>query len=189
MVKYNILVLLLLPPLLFTCLVSCNNLVQNSCKEASNGDPNLSYEFCFACLESNPKSENASNLEELVVVSLELAISNATNICCKISNLLKEEKYSNYTESALQDCLELYLDAKSTLVDARNDFNSSTINDYQKASVEVSSAMDASTTCEDGFDDEEKQGNSTHEVSPLEKENKVFFELTVIPLAFINMLH
>ncbi|KAK4846294.1 hypothetical protein QYF36_015521 [Acer negundo] len=55
--------------------------------------------------------------------------------------------------------------------------------DYEKASLDVSSAMDAPTTCEDGL----KEKMNGDQLSPLNEKNDIFFELTAIPLAFITM--
>ncbi|KAF8369656.1 hypothetical protein HHK36_032322 [Tetracentron sinense] len=52
--------------------------------------------------------------------------------------------------------------------------------DFYVANVGVSSAMEASSTCEDGF--KEKEGA----VSPLKKDRD-FFQLNAIALAIINM--
>lgn len=158
------------------------DLIHQSCKKAAKTDPNLIYNFCVTSLEANPKARKAKNLEELAVASIELTISNGTKIASTISNLLRQKTkvgIDPYTKGCLKDCSQLYSDAISTLYEAKFDIQS---NDLEKANVEISSAMDASSTCEDGFN--EKKGI----VSPLTKENSVFFQWTVISLAFTNML-
>lgn len=156
---------------------SFNNL-HHYCDEAAKSNPNLSCDFCIASLEAISKSKNAS-LEELVEISTVLAMSKATNISCYISQLLKAQNLDKYYTSALQDCLELYADANSTLHESMCDLKSK---DYSKANIDASAAMDSSSTCEDGF--REREGV----VSPLTKETNTFFQLTAIMLAFINML-
>ncbi|CAK7356222.1 unnamed protein product [Dovyalis caffra] len=163
--------------LLFRCSLNLNNL-HHYCYEAANSDPNLSNDFCVASLEANPKSNNAS-LEELVEISTKLAISNVTNISYYISQLLNAKSIDKYTAGALQDCLELYSDANSTLHDFILDLKSKA---YFKANVDVSTAMDSSSTCENGFKER------TGAVFPSTKENDTFFPLTAIIIAFINML-
>ncbi|KAJ0105993.1 hypothetical protein Patl1_18715 [Pistacia atlantica] len=54
--------------------------------------------------------------------------------------------------SCLTDCYELYSDAISTLQQATKDYKSK---HYEDANFEISSVMDASTTCEDGFKEQE----------------------------------
>nr|POF04333.1 putative invertase inhibitor [Quercus suber] len=56
---------------------------------------------------------------------------------------------------------------------------------FDTADIEVSSAMDASGTCEDGF----KEMKVKRIVSPLTKDNNIFFQLSAISLAFINICH
>jgi pectinesterase inhibitor-like protein len=167
--------------LLFQCLEGRSTLILRSCEEAAKSDPNLSYKLCLASLEANPKSQNAS-FEKLVAISIGLSISNATKIASKISELLKGQSFDmqKYARSCLKDCFQLYMDAVSSLKDAMRAFKS---RDFATANMEVSSAMDASSTCQDGF--KEKKGQA----SPLTKDNQIFFQLTAFSLAFINMCH
>jgi pectinesterase inhibitor-like protein len=83
-------------------------------------------------------------------------------------------------KSCLNDCFQLYMDAVSSLKDAMKALKS---RDFATANIEVSSAMDASITCQDGF--KERKG----QVSPLTKDNQMFFQLTAFSLAFIIMCH
>ncbi|KAJ4728772.1 Pectinesterase inhibitor [Melia azedarach] len=174
----------------FTCLITffllCDlhpvspSFIDDSCREAATGDPTLNYKLCVSSLESNPRSQNASSHAELTIISIGLTISNATNMSSYITRLIStSESFDKHTKNCLQDCLELYSDAGSTLQDAMNDFKSG---DIVGAIVKISSAMDGSLTCEDGFK-EKKDG-----VSPLSKENRSFFQLTAISLTFIHML-
>ncbi|KAK9190682.1 hypothetical protein WN943_019291 [Citrus x changshan-huyou] len=134
-----------------------SNLIQDSCENAAKNDPNLSYEFCVASLEANPRSQNAT-LQELVIISLGLTISNAKNISSHIEQLLSLKSFDKHTKIGLQDCLELYSDAHSTLLEAMENVK---LKDYEGANVEISSAMDASTTCEDGLK-EKKVSHATN---------------------------
>ncbi|GAB2301998.1 hypothetical protein Dimus_036024 [Dionaea muscipula] len=155
-------------------------IVNGTCKTLSNGDPNIMYNFCVSVLGSDPYSKNSS-LEGLGVIAFNLAILNATATKSGIENLLKDnQRFDHFAQSCLQDCLELYSDAKSSLCDGLNSFRA---RNYEDANVEASAAMDAPTTCEDGF--KEKVG----EASPLTKENDDFFQLIAIALAFTNMFH
>lgn len=165
--------------LLFHSSLSCQ-LIHQTCTRIADNDPNVSYNLCVMSLESNPMSANA-NLEELGVIAVELALSNATYINWYISNkLLQEKGFDPYAKACLKDCHELYSDAIPELKDVLDDFKDK---DYYKANIELSAAMEASTTCEDGY--KERKG----EVSPLAKEDTNFFQLCAIALAFTNMLH
>ncbi|KAL0380021.1 UNVERIFIED_CONTAM: putative invertase inhibitor [Sesamum angustifolium] len=53
---------------------------------------------------------------------------------------------------------------------------------FDDANVEISSIMEASTTCEDGF--KEKQGV----VSPLTKRNGDTFQLSAVALSIMRMI-
>ncbi|XP_050378305.1 putative invertase inhibitor [Argentina anserina] len=163
---------------LFHNTMGFKDLIRLSCKKAAASDPNLSYKFCVSSLEAVPESHGA-DLDQLVAITLNLTISNATSISSTISKLLIDKQFDKYAKDCLQDCLELYSDAVPTLQEAVGAFKAK---DYSKANTEVSAAMDASSTCEDGF--MEKKG----EVYPLKLENDNFCQLNVISLAFINTL-
>ncbi|XP_021287107.1 putative invertase inhibitor [Herrania umbratica] len=165
----------------FLLLVSArSDVIQDSCDKAAKGDRNINFDFCVASLEGNPKSKTAASTESLVPISIEMAISNATSISSIISKLLENKNLDKFTRSCLEDCAELYSDAQPSLETGGQAVESK---DYGTAKTVISAALDAPVTCEDGF--KEREGL----VSPLTKENDEFFQLTVVPLAFINMLN
>ncbi|KAI9086997.1 hypothetical protein K1719_030958 [Acacia pycnantha] len=153
-----------------------SDLITESCKDVSKGDPNINFDFCVASLKAKSPSP-PTNPEELVTMSIQITKSNGTNIVSTIHDLLKDPKFSDYAKKCLQDCSELYSDALSDLDDAIVAFKSK---DFNSATTEISAAMTNSVTCEDQFMD----GN---EKSPLTQENKIYFELNAMSLAFIQM--
>ncbi|OVA02471.1 Pectinesterase inhibitor domain [Macleaya cordata] len=162
--------------------VNGTDITNETCTKAADSDPNLNYNFCLSSLQSNPKSLT-SDLQGLGVISMELCLSNGTNINSHIGKLL-EGQIIEVNPSAikyLKDCLELYTDAIYDTQDAIKAFEA---NDYSSANIKMSSVMDASTNCEDGFKEE---GHNL--VSPLEKENSDFFQLTAISLAITNLVN
>uniref|UniRef100_A0A803NHS7 Pectinesterase inhibitor domain-containing protein n=1 Tax=Cannabis sativa TaxID=3483 RepID=A0A803NHS7_CANSA len=78
-------------------------------------------------------------------------------------------------------------DAVSTIKLAVKDYKAKR---YDDANIGLSSVIDASTTCEDGFkeNDNSKNKSKNHVVSPLTKRNDNAFQLTAISLSIINML-
>ncbi|XVF51902.1 hypothetical protein PTKIN_Ptkin04bG0221900 [Pterospermum kingtungense] len=164
----------------FLLLVSVSSdVIQDSCGKAAKGDPNINFNFCVSVLEQSPKGKAVTSTEDLVPISIEIATSNATSIGSIISRLLENTKLEKPTRSGLEACSEIYSDAGSDLESGGEAFESK---DYATANVRISAALDAPGSCEDGF--KEKKGL----VSPLTKENKSFFQLTAIPLAFITMV-
>lgn len=113
------------------------------------------------------------------MMSIKLIKYNVTDTRHYVKNLLKNKKMDPFIRACLNDCLDLYSDAIPTLKQAMMDYKSK---HYKDANIEVSSVIDAATTCEDGF--EEKEGA----VSPLTKRNNDTFQLSAIALALINML-
>ncbi|KAJ6872369.1 invertase inhibitor [Populus alba x Populus x berolinensis] len=61
-------------------------------------------------------------------------------------------------KACLNDCLDLYSDAIPTLKQAMVDYKSK---HYKDANIEVSSVIDAATTCEDGFEEKEEPASSS----------------------------
>lgn len=82
-------------------------------------------------------------------------------------------------KACLDDCMELYSNSIPSIKQAMEDYKS---RHYEDANIDLSSVLDASTTCEDGF--KEKQGV----VSPLKKPNNYTFQLSAIALSIVNML-
>ncbi|KAL5551241.1 hypothetical protein UlMin_001417 [Ulmus minor] len=161
------------------CTLGLSDLIQDSCKKASDSDPNITNNFCVSTLEANPKSQTATTIEELALNAIDVTISNGTSISSAISNLLKNPTLDPFVKTCLQDCSDLYSDAVDSLNDAEAAFKNK---DLGTAKTYTSAAMDAPSSCEDGF--KEKKGV----VSPLTKDNNLFFQLAAISLAFTNMV-
>ena len=165
---------------LFLCSINGSNLISQSCKEASEHDPNLTYDFCVESLEAVSKNQPPNSLEDLVGMSIRLTKSNGTKIISNITKLLKNKKFDHYVKACLKDCFDLYKDSLLDLEDAVVAFKSK---DLDTAGINLSAALDNSVTCEDQFKD--KKGVT----SPLTKENQIYFQLNVISLAFTQMCH
>ncbi|KAK7263353.1 hypothetical protein RJT34_30941 [Clitoria ternatea] len=178
--KFSIHLLVIFSIFLFQRTEGSNNLISESCREASKNDPNLSHDFCVASLEeaSTKSKPPPSSLKDLVGMSIQLTKSNGTIIVSLISELLKNKSFDHYAKACLLDCSKLYSDSLSDLEDAVAAFESK---DFDTANIKASAALDNSVTCEDQFKD--KKGES----SPLTKENHIFFQLNVMSLAFIQM--
>ncbi|XP_044493387.1 putative invertase inhibitor [Mangifera indica] len=159
-------------------LITAHNLIHQTCKKCSQNDPNLSYTFCVTSLEAVPSS-HCANLRQLGMIAINLTRRNVTSTKSYINELLKNKKLDPFMKACLNDCYELYSDAIMTLQQAFIDYKSK---HYEDANFEISSVMDASTTCEDGFKEQEGV------VSPLTKRNNNTFQLPAIALSIINML-
>ncbi|XP_049413262.1 putative invertase inhibitor [Solanum stenotomum] len=154
------------------------NLIQNTCKSCSKDDPNIKYEFCTSSLQAAPASQCAT-LRGLGMISIRLIRYNITDTRCHVKILLKDKILDPYVKSCLSDCLELYSDAIPSIKLAMKSYNSKK---YYDANIQISSVMDAATTCEDGFKD--KDGV----VSPLTKLNENTFQLSAMALSLMNLI-
>lgn len=156
-----------------------SDVIHDSCDEAAKGDPSIKFDFCVSSFEGNPKAKTATGVADFVKVAIEMAMANSTSIGSIISTLLDNKSLDTYVRNCLEDCSELYSDAGPSLQSGRKAFE---CKDYGTANAELSSAMDASDTCEEQF--HEKKGV----VSPLTKENNNFFQLLAITLSFMNLV-
>ncbi|GMI75797.1 hypothetical protein like AT5G46940 [Hibiscus trionum] len=153
--------------------------IRKTCKKCAQSDPNLSYNFCVTSLQAAPNSHLANDLRQLGKISIKLLGRNLTNSRSYIKEFLKKKMMDPFVRSCLRDCLQLYSDASLTAKQAIQDYKAKR---YDDSNIDVSSIMDASTTCEDGF--KEKEGV----VSPLTKRNNDTFLLSAISLSIINMI-
>ncbi|KAL4339744.1 hypothetical protein GQ457_08G023560 [Hibiscus cannabinus] len=156
-----------------------SSLIRRTCKKCAQSDPNLSYNFCVTSLQAAPNSHCANNLRQLGKISIKLLRRNLTNSRSYIKELLRNKRMEPFVRSCLHDCLDLYSDAILTAKQGVQDYKAKR---YEDSNIEVSSIMDAATTCEDGFKEEEGV------VSPLTKRNHDTFQLSAIALSIINMI-
>ncbi|GAV71802.1 PMEI domain-containing protein [Cephalotus follicularis] len=157
--------------------ITTQDLINATCKKCAQNDPNLSYNFCVNSLQAAPNSHRA-NLRKLGTISIKLIENNVTDTTSFINVLMRNKKLDPFERACLNDCLELYSDAITTVKKAIKGYQSK---QYDDANIELSSVMDASTTCEDGFKEE-------YVVSPLAKRNSATFQLSAIALSITNML-
>ncbi|KAJ8428173.1 hypothetical protein Cgig2_015614 [Carnegiea gigantea] len=152
------------------------DLINRTCKHSSS-NPNIDQNFCVYALQAFPASRCA-NLTQLGLISITLVKNNVTDTRCLVKRFLEDKKSDKGTKAALKDCLELYSDSADALSDASKDLKAGRFSD---ANIKVSSVMDASTTCGQGFDD---LGVS----SPLKNENGYIFQLSAITLSIIKIM-
>ncbi|RZC69294.1 hypothetical protein C5167_032385 [Papaver somniferum] len=145
-----------------------DDIVKETCEICAQKSPLLNYEFCVTSLEAVPESKTAAGFHGLGIISLELAQTNGA---------LNYKDLDAYAFLGLNDCLDLYTDAISTLaksIEAIRSYN------YVNLNIWVSAAMEASTACEDGFREKGR-------VSPLKKQNSNFFQLCDIALVITKL--
>lgn len=160
--------------------INAKTLIHDTCEICSQQDPFVNYRFCTTSLQAATGSRHA-DIIELGKISIKLAYDNMTDTQSYIKKLLKNdiEKISSYMKLRLDDCHDLYKDSISDIKDATKYYNNKR---YYEASLHMSSVMDATTTCEDGFK-EKRMG-----LSPLTKRNNATFELAAIGLSIVRIL-
>ncbi|KAL3737849.1 hypothetical protein ACJRO7_019387 [Eucalyptus globulus] len=154
------------------------DIINLTCEKCSRESPVFNYTFCSESLQAVPVS-HFTNLQGLGIISMELALLNASTTISSIEKMLRNGSLDPFQLGCLRDCKDLYLDASKTLVDATGAFM---VGHYGIANMQMSAAMEAATTCEDGF--EEREG----EACPLTKENYDLFQLCDIALCIIRSL-
>ncbi|KAJ8565735.1 hypothetical protein K7X08_008311 [Anisodus acutangulus] len=153
-------------------------LIQNTCKTCSKDDPNIQYGFCTTSLQAAPASQCAT-LRGLGMISIRLIRYNVTDTRCNVKILLKDKNLDPYVRRCLMDCFELYSDAITYIKLAMKSYNTKKFYD---ANIQISSIMDAATTCEDGFKEKDDV------VSPLTKKNEITFQLSAVALSVMNLI-
>ncbi|CAI9769385.1 unnamed protein product [Fraxinus pennsylvanica] len=171
----------ILPALFLSFLISTHlangqNLINETCETVARRDPNVGYNFCTTSLQAAPATQCAS-LRGLGMISIRLVRHNVTDTRCYIKHLLKNRTRDPLSEQYLKDCFELFSDAISSVKQAMKYYKSKR---YDDANIQISSVMDAATTCEDGFN--EREGL----VSPLTKRNRNTFQLSAVVLSIMH---
>ncbi|KAI4302850.1 hypothetical protein MLD38_038549 [Melastoma candidum] len=158
---------------------SSDDLIADACSRCSEANPNVDYGFCVASFESYPQGNLAENLTELGRISIDILTENVTGTRDFVNGILENESLDPYVQGCLEDCSELYSDSIPTLADAAEAYDEGRYND---ANIYLSSVMDASSTCGEGF--AEKEGT----VSPMENRNNDVFHLCAISLSIMSEL-
>ncbi|KAK4476463.1 hypothetical protein RD792_005749 [Penstemon davidsonii] len=174
--------LIFLPPLFLIITIhvaKSQTLIKSTCKTIAQNDPNINYNFCTTSIQAAPASQCAT-LSGLGTISIRLIRYNITDNRCYIKQLIKNNKLDPYARQCLDDCFELFSDAISSVKQAMSYYNAKRFDD---ANVQISSIMDAATTCEDGF---KERGSGV--LSPLGKRNNDTFQLSAVALSIMNLI-
>lgn len=157
------------------------DIINQTCKKCADESHVFSYNLCTTSLQAVPVS-HVANLQGLALIAMELALNNATKTLLIIKNLLtSNESLDPFAVVCLKDCLQLYSDGITTLVDAVEAFLGE---HYDRANLWLSAVMEASNTCEQGFKEKEGEGL----LSPLTNENYNLFQLCDIALCISHLL-
>ncbi|XP_057807525.1 putative invertase inhibitor [Salvia miltiorrhiza] len=154
---------------------SSESLINSTCKAMAAANPNVKFGFCATSLQAAPASRCASS-RGLGVIAIRGLRYNVTDTRCFVKQLLRSRAWEPYVAQCLRDCLDLYSDAIPAAKLAMRYFSQRRFGD---ANVQVSSVMDAATTCEDGF--AERSGV----VSPLTKRNADAFQIGAMALSIM----
>lgn len=114
------------------------DIINETCNRCASYSPVLSYNFCISSLQAVPVG-HITNLQGLALVSMELAMENATNTISSIEKMLSNESLTPYEFACLADCLELYSDGVETLIESDVELS---MGDYNSANVKVSAVME-----------------------------------------------
>ncbi|KAG8363481.1 hypothetical protein BUALT_Bualt19G0026900 [Buddleja alternifolia] len=155
------------------------NLINSTCLNSSYNNPNINYTFCTTSLHAAAPA--TATLHGLGATSVTLIVRNVTDTRRYTKRLMRNKKWDGYTRQCLADCFHLFSDAIPSAKQAMRDYDEERFND---ANVEISSTMDAVSTCENGF----KEGRGSSLVSPLKKRNEDLFQLSAMALSVMRMI-
>ncbi|XAR70589.1 hypothetical protein NMG60_11027493 [Bertholletia excelsa] len=154
------------------------DLINTTCKQCSDKSTSFKYDFCLASLQAIPAG-HVVNLQGLALVTLELTLENATATISIIEEILNSGKFDTFSVRCLKDCLELYADSTSTLIDSIVAFLSK---QYETTTLLLTAVMEATSTCEEEFKKKEERK------SPVTQENNNVFHLSEIAVCTVGLL-
>ncbi|CAH8358093.1 unnamed protein product [Eruca vesicaria subsp. sativa] len=162
-----------------------DSLIQKSCKNISDSIivftvPHFEYD-CIATLKKNPESQKARNIDDLIMVGMNNAVSYLTTVKRIVEKIIKERKYkSSLSKNSLEECLKLYSKSAHMLTSGLNYLKKG---NFDKASLEINDADQAPIFCELKFNGDNKQ------ISPVKKENNLLLTMIYIPYVFMLERH
>ncbi|KAG2261817.1 hypothetical protein Bca52824_068896 [Brassica carinata] len=158
-----------------------DKLIEKSCKTISeflfvNSIPHFEKD-CVATLKENPESQKARNIDDLIMVGANNAMSNLTNLKRTVENIIKERKYkSSLSKKLLEECLKLYSKSARLLTSGLNKLKKGK---FEKAQFDIGDADEAPIFCELKFNGDNQQ------ISPVKKENNILLTMIYVPDVFI----
>ncbi|URD92071.1 PMEI [Musa troglodytarum] len=150
--------------------------VEKACRDAANGSPKINYDFCVAELRPYPRSQ-VVNQKWLAVIAASLTKDKTTSASDKVKGLLANASDTK-TKQCLESCESVYEDLLTDLKTSILAIKNGRLGD---AKTHLSAAVDAPSTCEQGFEE-------LTVPSPLTKEDSDLTQISTIALAFTNML-
>ncbi|KAL9246907.1 hypothetical protein vseg_020386 [Gypsophila vaccaria] len=178
-----IFILAVLTPLRYAVITETrpDDIINQMCQECTLIMPsNFSCGFCTASLAAVPVS-HVTNLAGLGLISLELALQNATNTLLTIDSMLRKNESTIVCVSCLELCMELYSDMVAVLEDSIGEYMSPDGGDLDEVYLWIGAVMQATAMCESGFDGKQLQ-------SPLTEENYSLSQLCGMVLCIINLV-
>ncbi|KAL0761083.1 hypothetical protein Bca101_077233 [Brassica carinata] len=175
--------------LLFTgCIANkkADSLIQESCKKISKSvlvDTIPHFEKdCIESLKANPESQKARNIDDLIMVGMNNAMSQLSNVKTTVEKIIKEKKYkSSLSKKLLGECLKLYSKSFKSLTSG---LNYCKVRNFEKAATNFTDAQDAPIFCGIKFNGDNQQ------ISPVKKENEFLITMIEIPLQFaVDITH
>lgn len=154
------------------------DLTNTTCKQCAEKSTAFNYDFCTSSLQAIPVS-HVTNLQGLALIAMELTLENATNTISNIEKMIGAGEFDPFALGCLKDCLELYGEGVSMLVDSIQVF---WWEQYDAANLLLRTVLETAATCEEGF--KERAG----EVSPLSVENYDLYQLAAIALCITDLL-
>ncbi|KAM7491126.1 hypothetical protein LguiA_034047 [Lonicera macranthoides] len=154
------------------------DLINTTCAQCAKKSTIIDYTFCLTSLQAVSPSRHVTNIQGLGIIAMELALGNATATVTTVEKMLTGRAVDPFAKICLLNCLELYADAVSLLV---NSIGAFLTEQYDAVNLLMGAICEITATCEELFT--EKKGG----VSPLTKENYNLFELSDIALC-INSL-
>lgn len=150
---------------------------QTTCKEATDSDKRVDYNFCVDELIGHHDSTEADTWGLAQITTL-IGARNADDAIFDIKALLAKPSTSAKMREALEKCQKLYDHVAVSFLIAHDDIN---IRDYTAGKEKLKEVMPLSQTCEDAF---AKGGVQ----SPFTKRSQDSVKLAIMGIAITNLI-
>ncbi|KAJ4901441.1 Plant invertase/pectin methylesterase inhibitor superfamily protein [Raphanus sativus] len=160
-----------------------DSLIQKSCKNISvsiivETIPHFEKD-CIASFKENPESQKARNVDDLIMLGANNALSYLMNVKGIVEKIIKEKKYkSSLSKKSLEDCLQLYSKSAHMLTSGLKYLKK---RNFEKAQYEIIDADEAPIFCELKFNGDNKQ------ISPVKKENNLLLTMIYVPYCLLDL--
>ncbi|KQJ84265.1 putative invertase inhibitor [Brachypodium distachyon] len=155
------------------------SVLEDACKSIAATNKGIGYDYCIKFFQASKKSSTA-DIRGLALIAVKITGATAASTVKRIHALKASDK-DKKTREGLSDCADVYSQAVDELRAAAKGIASGVPRGLRDAATNLSAAMGAPGTCEEGF-------GELGVKSPLTAENSEFFKEATLALSVTSEL-